>query len=128
MTLEAVGRLSPRLRKFRCSGIFSRDSRNRAAEMSDVTLTVAFGLADLAMTLVLVGRVTIEVARFFSYSAMAVYGAHALGVTISAPIAARPADTLYISASVWLIAGLLALCARGLHRLVVGKQKALNSR
>ena len=84
--------------------------------MSDITIVVAESLAALAMSLVITSRITIEVVRVLSYGAMIVFGAHAFGVVIIAPIASRFSDMLGIFAFVWLIAAIIAVCVRGVHR------------
>ncbi|KQN00842.1 hypothetical protein ASE85_09480 [Sphingobium sp. Leaf26] len=96
--------------------------------MSDITIVIAESLAALAMSLVITSRITIEAVRVLSYGALIVFGAHAFGVAIMAPIASRFADMLGIIAFVWLIAATLAVCARGVRRSSSGNRSALNGR
>lgn len=96
--------------------------------MSDITLTVAFSLAALAMSLVISGRVSIQTTRAFSYSATAVLVAHGFRVTISAPITERLADSFSIVSLAWLTAATAAVCARGFYRVVAEKRETLNVR
>jgi predicted membrane-bound dolichyl-phosphate-mannose-protein mannosyltransferase len=103
-----------------------RSHPRRLEKMTDISITVALCLAALAMSLVLSGRVAIELVRTLSYSGMVVFGAHALGVTISAPIASSFADNLGVAVFVWLVVVTLAVCARGFRRLVIEKRDALN--
>jgi hypothetical protein len=98
----------------------------RFNEMSDITLAVASSLAALSASLVIAGRVAVDVVRTLSWGAMGVFGSHVLGVMITAPMSPRLTDTLGILAFVWLIAATPAVCARGLRRSISGKRSALD--
>jgi hypothetical protein len=81
--------------------------------MTEITSTVALGLAALGLTMIASGRISVEKARSASYGAFAILGLHAVGVNISAPISSQVADTLNIFAFVWLLTATVASCLRG---------------
>ena len=94
--------------------------------MSDITSSVIFSLSALAMSLVIIGRVSMPVIRTLSYAAVGVQCAHILGVKITAPIDLRLSNNLGVAVIVWLIAATLAVCMRGLRRPFSDKPPALN--
>jgi hypothetical protein len=93
--------------------------------MSDITIAVASSIAAFAMSLVVTGRFAIEVVRALTYGAMIVFGAHAFGVAIMAPMASKFADILGIVAFIWLIAATLMVCVRGARRSFSEKRTGL---
>jgi len=84
--------------------------------MSDITVAVALSLFAMSMSLVLTGRSSIEVARAIAYIAMAIFGAHSIGIAITAPFPQPLGDTLADVAFAWLMIAMLLIAIRGARR------------
>ncbi|QNQ11752.1 hypothetical protein [Sphingomonas alpina] len=96
--------------------------------MADISVIFALTLAAISVSLLVIKRASLQTARYFAYSAMTIFGMHAIGVQIVAPISSATVEKCEIAGGIWLIAGVAIVMVRGLRRALAGGQLEAISR